>query len=222
MTMSKDIFSFWAEIGPARKIHPRDKAVLARIKNHGFNLECLPHCFAGPLRTAKVVLLYLSPGLDKFDLREARSPAGRRRMMESRRGYRELPGPDEHEAAWKWWRSRTQDFGDWEEIRSKVAVLNIGAYHSKQLPNTSVLAALPTSRFTLDWAQAVLFPQAIHGKPIVVCLRAARFWGLDTGKNGKRYGKALFAPRTTRAGHMCKLPLREEILRKARAAIKSA
>lgn len=35
----------------------------------------------------------------------------------------------------------------------------------------------------------------------MVCLRSARFWGLQ---EGKRYGKALFAPRVNRGGHMLK------------------
>jgi hypothetical protein len=219
--MSVDIFEFWSSVGPADKCHPKDREVLSRMKGAQlFDLRCLPHCFVGPLKTAPVVLLYLSPGLDeKDDLRDARTRAGRDRYMECRKGKQLLPGPEENRAGWQWWKSRTKDIGEWQQLRSKVAVLNIGPYHSKKLPNTSILAALPSSRFTLEWAQSVLFPQAVSGERVVVCLRAARFWGLDTGKFGKRFGEALFAPRTTRSGHMLYKRMREEIIEKARAAI---
>jgi hypothetical protein len=57
-----DIFDFWAPVGRADRVHPDDKKVLERVK-HDFDLTCLPACCGGPLLTAKVVLLYLSPGL---------------------------------------------------------------------------------------------------------------------------------------------------------------
>jgi hypothetical protein len=181
----------------------------------------LLHCFIGPLRNARVVLLYLSPGLDDDDLKEAESATGRKWMIECRTGNQKLPNQKEHGAAWRWWVSRTPDFGSEEDIRSNVAILNVGAYHSNQSPNTCVLAALPSSRLSLDWAQSELFPQAIAGERVVICLRAARLWGRDIGDQGKTFGEALFAPRTTRAGHMLKLPLRKKIIAKAAAAIKS-
>ena len=61
--MATDIFKFWdipVKAGP----HPADREVLKRVE-HNFDLKCLPGCFAGPLKTAHVVLLYLSPGLAK-------------------------------------------------------------------------------------------------------------------------------------------------------------
>src|ERR1700737_12691 len=93
--------------------------------------------------------------------------------------------------------SRTKCFGDWDEIGSKISVLNIGAYHSKSFNDTPLLAVLPSSRMSIAWAQEVLFPQAIAGRRVVICLPAARFWGLELGK---QYGKSLFAPDVTRAG----------------------
>lgn len=218
--MDIDLFRFWSQIGDNEHVHPTDRDVLHRMgTTHGFALECLPSCFAGPLRRAKVVLLYLSPGFSESDREEAESPEGRIRATERRTGLQVLPGPKEHEPAWRWWRSRTSDFGDWENLRSRVAILNIGAYHSKTVPDASVLAALPSTRVVLEWAQTVLFPQAEAGKKVLVCLRAARIWGLDTGKAGMRHGKALYAPKTNRSGHMLKLPLREEVKNAVRAAI---
>ena len=60
-----DIFEFWSHNGRGERVHPFDQDALTRIApdKHGFNLECLPAAFGGRLRTAPVVLLFLSPGL---------------------------------------------------------------------------------------------------------------------------------------------------------------
>ncbi len=47
----------------------------------------------------------------------------------------------------------------------------------------------------------MLFPKAMAGKKVVVCMRAAEHWGLVPGT---RYDKALFAPLTVRGGYMRK------------------
>lgn len=98
-------------------------------------------------------------------------------------------------------------------MQTKVAILNIGAYHSKTFADVPLLAALPSSRVSLDWAQRVLFPQAIAGNRIVICLRAARFWGL---KEGKSYGEALFAPPVTRSGYMKHGRMRRIVIREVK------
>jgi len=97
------------------------------------------------------------------------------------------------------------------ELREKIAVLNIGAYHARRFTAWPLLAALPSSRVSLDWAQSDLFPQAIKGRRLVVCLRASRFWGLGEAGKSPRFGEALFAPATTRHGHMRDGEMRKEI-----------
>jgi hypothetical protein len=74
-----DIFKFWSRIERGAFIHPADKEVFARIdaKRHGFELNCLPGCFGGPLKTAPVVLLYLSPGFSKLDVADAKTDDGK-------------------------------------------------------------------------------------------------------------------------------------------------
>ena len=207
--MAIDLFKFWSGIRLRSGAHPADYDVLTRVR-HEFDLRCLPACFTGPLKTAPVVLLYLSPGLSDFDHAHAKSRAGRAHYRRRWRGTEPLPAPEEHESAWRWWKSRTARFGNWQDLRDKVAVLNIGAYHSKTFVDVPLLAALPSSRVSLDWAQHVLFPEAIKGKRVVVCLRAARFWGLT---EGKRYGRALFAPSVTRSGHMTHGRMRNMVIR---------
>jgi hypothetical protein len=207
--MTADIFEFWARISPTDYVHPSDIDVLDRVR-HGFDLGCLPGCFDGPLRTARVVLLYLSPGFGPEDLREAQTEVGQTRNVERRSGNRPLLGRDEHLGAWTWRHSRTKVFDTPDEIiRQKLAILNIGAYHSTTFEDAPLLAALPSSRVSLDWAQTVLFPQAMAGNRVVVCMRSARFWGLD---KATKYGAALFAPPVTRGGHLKYGPERDEII----------
>jgi hypothetical protein len=97
-----------------------------------------------------------------------------------------------------------------------VAGLNVAPYKSKTFSDTHLLAALPSSRISLDYAQSVLFPEAEAGKRVVVCLRAHRFWGLEPGQH---YGKQLFAPRCTRGGHMRHGALREQVIAAAQSAL---
>ena len=63
-----DIFSFWSGLSEEEaRIHPRDKNVLSRV-NNPFEHSCFAEPFRGRLKTAPVVLLFLSPGLHDRDL----------------------------------------------------------------------------------------------------------------------------------------------------------
>lgn len=192
-----DIFEFWREVAPNAHVHPADGEVFARVRNHGFDLSALPGCFMGPLRTAPVVLLFLSPGSSDMD-RPTR--ALRQWHRRTRSGSEPLVSRAIHASAYRWWTQRTMCFEcEPDELAGKVAVLNIGAYHSKTFNDHGLLAALPSSRVTLEWTQRILFPAAEAGNRIVICMRAARYWGLEAGR---RYEGTLFAPNVTRGGHM--------------------
>lgn len=208
-----DIFKFWSEIGQADRIHPLDKPVFDRLKDsHGFDLRCLPSNVSGKLRTAPVVLLYLSPGFADSDVRIARSRIGQEHYLRQRTG-KEGFEDDLNPAAARWRKARLRWLGEPSVVNERVAIANIGAYHSKAFTDHHILAALPSSRAMLDWAQTVLFPKAERGERMVVCMRSANFWGLEAGR---RYGRSLFAPDTTRGGHMKRGKLREEIEREAK------
>jgi hypothetical protein len=212
--MAVDIFRFWAKIKAHEKIHPADREVFRRVgrHRHGLDLRCLPANFSGRLRNAPVVLLFLSPGFSRMDLKDARTSRGRSSYMERRTGNRPL-SENTKSAGARWLISRTKMFGlEYEKLRYKIAVLNIGAYHSKNFTDYPLLAALPSSRVSLEWAQSVLFPQAIRGGRVVVCLRAAHFWGLAVGR---RYGRSLFAPSVTRGGHIRNKTKEEKKMRRA-------
>ncbi|MBR0684658.1 hypothetical protein JQ594_01915 [Bradyrhizobium manausense] len=210
-----DIFDFWQRIAPADCVHPDDAPTFKRLNGqHRFNLNCLPLSFTGPLKTARVVLLYLAPGLPKDLERQSRSPELQILYANQRTGTTYLP--DMSSAGHQWRKSRLSFLGDWEQHRDKIAVFNIGAYHSREFIDHDVLASLPSSRMALDWAQSVLFPEAEAGNRVVICMRAARYWGLRAGKT---FGKSLFAPETTRGGHMVAGKQRELIIGKARRTL---
>ena len=211
------IFQFWSErnIGPSDCMHPADAWILDNV-DHGFDLECLPCPFGGRLRDAPVVLLYLSPGWSKEEVRKAKDPTYQTVYMRRRRGRLGLQGPDINYKSAQWWMSRTKCFGAPDKVRSKIAILNIGAYHSKTFEGYSLLASLPSCRVSLDWAQNVLFPQAESGTRVVVCLRSANFWGLSPNT---KYRGTLFVPQATRSGHMTNGKERQMIIRAAQNAI---
>lgn len=194
-----DIFEFWSAVPPGANIHPADEAVFARVHDHGFDLKLLPGCFMGPLRSAPIVLLFLSPGRGDDDQQK---PDLLDWHTRTRNGLEPLVSASVHAGAHRWWTERTALFGKPHELVNKVAILNIGAYHSKNFKDHGLLAALPSSRVSLSWAQTTLFPAAERGERVVVCLRAARYWGLEAGRND--YAGTLFAPNVTRGGHMHK------------------
>jgi hypothetical protein len=211
-----DLFKFWSRISPKDTIHPADRPVFDRLKGeHEFDLRCLPLNFSGPLRTARVVLLYLSPGLGPKDHLLAKTTTGQRAYAAQRTGKTDLPN-DPASLGYEWRKSRLKFLGDWQSHLDKIAIMNIGAYHSKDFKDHDVLASLPSSRVALDWAQNVLFPEAEAGKRVVICMRSASYWGLRAGQN---YGRSLFAPHTSRGGHMHKGPMRTKIETAARAAL---
>lgn len=198
MAGQDDLFEFWSRINPNAPVHPDDQPIFDRLGNHQFNMTGLPSCYMGPLKTAPVVLLYLSPGLGKED--EVRPTPEHVDWLQRNRGGLEPLVPSEiHPGAYKWWTSRTKRFGRRENVSNKITFLNIGAYRSREFKDYSVLATLPSSRTCLNWVQSVLFPQAERGERVVVCMRAARWWGLN---RDKKYAGTLFAPKVVRGGHM--------------------
>jgi hypothetical protein len=186
-----DIFKFWSGIDRGAHIHPDDASVFARLsaQTHGFDLRCLPAAFGGPLKTAKVVLLFASPGSSsKLDLTDAKTSEGKDYYMRRWKGRE--PFRSEGDGS-KWLKPIIKRFGDYDDILHKIAVLNVGAYHSSRVKDWRALMSLPSSRASLNWAQTTLFPRAERGEVIVICLRAATRWGLE---RGRKYRGTLFAP----------------------------
>jgi hypothetical protein len=211
-----DIFEFWSRIERGAFVHPADEAVLKRIHadRHGFQLNCLPGCFGGRLRSAPVVLLYLSPGFSEADVADAATDEGKDHRFRAWKG--DEPFRDDGPGS-SWLASRTKSFGTYEKIKDKLAILNIGAYHSKDVKSYASLLALPSSRVSLSWAQDTLFPEAESGKRIVICMRSSAYWGLDSGQ----HGEGLFVPSVNRSGHFLKNPMNAKIVKLVRQRLES-
>ena len=217
-----DIFDLWAEMPAEARGHPRDVAVLQRAE-HRFEPDGLPCPFMGPLRTAPVVLLFLSPGFDEGARLHAASGPGRLWYEEQRTGTRPLPSQEENAPGWKWWTNTVRQFDIEESVaRDRIAFLDINAYPSASFWDWPMLCALPSCRVTLEWAQGMLFPQAEAGKRVAVCMRSAPYWGL--GKNAL-VGKGLFAPSVTRRGHLLneraddRRAIRQQVVEAVRGAV---
>jgi hypothetical protein len=212
--MSRDLFDFWRRLRRGRTVHPEDEAAFKRVdaKKHGFRLDCLPGNFGGRLRTADVVLLYLSPGFSETDVADATDQKFIRYHFKKLRGDEPFSN-DPNRPGFKWLESRTRVFGDFETVRHRLAVLNIGAYHSRSVADYALLTALPSSRVAVDWAQEKLFPEAEKGKRIVICMRAASHWGLEVGR---RYSGTLFAPFVNRGGYLLKNRANERLMKVVR------
>lgn len=190
--MNHSIFKFWSQLRRGQKIHPADIDILKSTgAPHHFDLTCWPAPYVGPLKTADVVLLFLNPGVTEHDYRRSE----RDRCFEQLSGKHALPTHDEHETANRWIKKITTRFGDFESIKERIAILELCAYHSEKFKDWHMLSVLPSSRVVQDWVLNVLFPDAIKGKRVVICLRSSRYWGLGCGQ---RYGKALFVPETNR------------------------
>ena len=194
-----DIFDFWAECPPEAERHPADAATLARFDDV-FRFDAMPSPIKGPLKTARLVLLALAPGFADEDAKQALSPTGKAHTVRSQSGVEPLPTSDVHAGTARWVTRIIKPFGiEYAAARDKVAVLNIGAYHTRDFQAWAMLPSLASSRASLAWAQDVLFPKAEREECVVVCLRSAEHWGLTPGK---RYKGHLYAPRTVRSGHM--------------------
>jgi hypothetical protein len=182
----ENIFDFWSRIKRGERIHPADKKVFKRIdaERHGFQLDCLPGCFAGPLKKARVVLLYLSPGHDQSITLDARTREGKEHHFRTYRGVEPLrdEGPGR-----KWVESRTKRFGAYADLKHNLAILNIGAYHSKNVKDYASLLALPSSRVSLAWAQDHLFPEAEAGKANSDLFEIGRLLGIRNREQVQRY-----------------------------------
>jgi hypothetical protein len=196
--LSVDIFEFWSLIGRGENVHPADRSVFARMNpiKHGFRLDCLPSSFGGRLGDAPVVPLYLSPGFGDQDVNDAQTEEGKDYYVRRWAGYEPI-----RDIKSNWMLSRTKHFGDYDTVRNKIALLNIGAYHSVDVKSFGSLLALPSSRVSLGWAQDVLFPDAEAGKRVVICMRSACWWGLA---QGRKYEGGLFAPQVNRSGYLLK------------------
>jgi hypothetical protein len=71
-----------------------------------------------------------------------------------------------------------------------------------------MIKRLESARLVRAWAHDTLFCEAEAGKRVVVCLRSAGAWGLQSDT---QRGLSLFTPRFNRAGFMLHGTMREKV-----------
>lgn len=126
------LIRFWWDVPGDATRHPADCDVLHRVK-HGFQLDCLPAPFIGRLLTAPIVLLALSPGYLPSDSVHAQTAEWQDYYARSRRGDCDLPSADKHEGSRSWSIRIIKQYGlEYTDVRSKIAVVNVGLYKSKK------------------------------------------------------------------------------------------
>jgi hypothetical protein len=221
-TTIEQLLEHWAKAIPDHlHIHPDDSDAL-RSKSHQFELGAFVGPWMGPIRTAPVVLLYLNPGINSAgtgeEVKAAQDSEAREEMIHNLHGCAPLPSFKSNPKGLEWTEGRLGQFGiTYEAASSKVASLNLMPYRSTNgRDDAHMIERLSSSRLMLEWANDTLFPEARAGERIVVCLRSADLWGLETGL---RYGKSLYAPKTTRSGFMHHGPMRDEIAKAVRARV---
>jgi hypothetical protein len=114
--MPPDIFEFWSRMPLGANIHPDDQPIFDRLnpKKHGFQLGCLPASFNGPLTDSSPNTSLSSPGFEGHEVRDAKTPECQDYY------FRRCNEPIRADASWA--KSRTACFGNWEDLRHKVAV----------------------------------------------------------------------------------------------------
>ena len=186
--MAEDLFEFWSRCAGNARVHPDDSDVLERAP-HRFDLRCLPSPFTGPLREAPVVLLFVAPGFNEYDIEHAKAPSAQAWYAAQRSGTQPLSNETQHRTHYRWWTRIVRQFGVEEEVaREKIAILDLAPYHSTTFGDWPMLSALPSARKAVECAQRILFPAAIAGDRLVVCLRSAAYWGLSDGGGGRLFG----------------------------------
>ncbi len=165
-------------------VHPDDRQFLqdmqkARGKNHrpaSFEFTFPPCPFDGPLDKATIVICLANPSYDNLD------GDIKQLIMSQRDGRRPLP------KEWdKWYRGKLAEplALTMDEIRDKVAVLNVCAYESRSMetPEINHAAGLPSVWAAQKYLRETLIPKALSKQIHLVVLRKHQLWGITEGWN---------------------------------------
>lgn len=173
---------FWSRCGKDAKQHPDDALFLKELQNlrgrykrpATFEFQFPPSPFDGPLEHARLVICLANPrytGL-QGDISTI--------ILRQRHGTAPLP-PE-----WDDWygpRIAKRLGSSMDELRTKVAVLNVCPYASERMdgPETSLAAGLPSVWAAQRHLRDVLIPRARNGGLQLVFLRKHELWGITEG-----------------------------------------
>lgn len=189
--------------GKERWVHPLDQGdVRLLLKRTKPKLITFPSPFFGRLLSAPLVLCYASPGVSKkkldLDVHDARRRGWIEKRLRSLNGRTAIDFDGLHNDSREWVIRQLKSLlhvshDDAKKLGGKVAILELSAYRGVRTEWDEV-GLLPTTNLTREWAKAVLFPEAIAKKRVVIVLRAAQWWALPPPpwRDGH-----LFVPKTT-------------------------
>jgi hypothetical protein len=185
-----------------------------------FHLGLLPVPFAGALRTARVVILLLNPGLLPIDhFAEATVPAFRARLLANlRQDFSDHDHPFlylDPTFAWHpgfgWWHAKLRgvigalashwnmSFAQARHVVSQhLAMLELVPYHSERFRlSPRLLGRLLSATLAREYVRDVLAPKAAMGRALLVIGRQARVWQIAPSENVVVYSGA-----EARAAHL--------------------
>ena len=174
MYLGSDFHSYWARCG-RNEIHPDDAAYLPK-EDSPFNHNILPCPFDGPLEKAKLIICLSNPS-DGYT-KDAKKV--NKLVMEMRSGEESLPQIFDN-----FYSGIFRPIGvPLDMLRSKVAVLNVCPYSSKELnaAATRKSIGLPSIWKAQQYLREVLIPRAQTGNIHLILIRKLSVWGVTEGK----------------------------------------
>ncbi|MDK1310578.1 hypothetical protein [Pseudoalteromonas ardens] len=178
-----DIIEFWKDCRDKKlNIHPEDKAVLGELSGLlDFNYDFPPGPYFGPIKTAKVILCYANPSINRPSLKTISVPSHNAKLFEQLSG--EEPYPYDLDG-WKSWFSQRANsiYGGQLDAASKnLAIFNLIPYASETMDIAGKHAnCLPSAWAAQEYLRRVLITKAKKGEILLVMCRSNNLWGLKT------------------------------------------
>lgn len=173
MYLGSDFHSYWARCGQ-KEIHPDDAPYLAK-DDSPFNHKILPCPFDGPLESAKVIICLSNPSDGYIDDVKQLNKL----VLEMRSGEEYLP-----EIFDNFYSGICRPIGlPLDTLRSKLAVINICPYSSKELNAVALRKSigLPSIWKAQQYLREVLIPRAQTGNIHLILIRKLSSWGVTEG-----------------------------------------
>ena len=179
------LIAHWSRIG-TNAVHPDDRAV---VRRDAFDTDLYPVPWVGPLKSAKVYVLFLNPGLSPADREyELTSRDLREALKENLGGSAPCFSFLDRFSGYRGhtWSMQTYGRDVTELCASSVCQINLVAYHSAEgRAAIAVAGALPSSLAVRRFVEKSLVPNAKTGKIGLVVARAATHWRIGAADESK-------------------------------------
>lgn len=179
------LVAYWSRIG-THAVHPDDRAVLP---GDAFDTDLHPVPWVGPLKSAKVYVLFLNPGLSPADREyELASRDLREALKENLGGSSPCFSFLDRFSGYRGhtWSMQTYGRDVTEQCAALVCQINLVAYHSAEgRAAIAVAGALPSSLAVRRFVEKSLVPHAKTGKIGLVVARAATHWRIGAADESK-------------------------------------